>query len=76
MILFWQITEGWLRLSCNFGVWLHWSQFIFVDWISSNLINLVVSSLIFSWFHFDRFQTKVNGSLDLQFATLFLPASA
>ena len=50
MVLLWKIIEGCFRLSfCDSNVWLHWSQFLFVDWISSNAIIFIVSWSVFSF---------------------------
>ena len=71
MVLLLRIIEGWFRLSfCDSNVWLHWSQFLFVDWISSNAIILIVS-FFSSW----SLSKKSKGSLDWRSVTLFLTAS-
>ena len=71
MVLLWKIIEGCFRLSfCDSNVWLHWSQFLFVDWISSNAIILIVS-----FFSFWSLSKKSKGSLDWRSVTLFLTAS-
>ena len=73
MVLLWKIIEGCFRLSfCDSNVWLHWSQFLFVDWISSNTIVLIVSCSVFL---FCSLSKKSKGSLDWRSVTLFLTAS-